>query len=568
MEFDVFQVVTTLLGGLAVFIFGMNLMSEGLQKAAGDKMRNILSMLTANPVLGVLAGAVTTAVLQSSSATTVMVIGFVSAGLMKLPQAISVILGANIGTTITAQLIAFDIGDYAWIGVFIGFVMMFFLKSNEKVADIGEILFGFGLLFVGINTMGDTMEPLAQSPIFTEWMMKVSDIPILGVVLGTIMTMIIQSSSAVIAVLQNLAATAGPDGVTSIIGLQGALPILFGSNIGTTITALLAAIGASINAKRTAVAHTIFNFGGTLIFIWFIPQISKFIQYISPGGAEVDVIAREIANAHMLFNIACTLIFLPFIWLLVKIVTKIIPGEDKQSLTTEPMYLDYNVIGQPVFAIHLAIQELVRTGNMVTDMVLKAKKSFISGDLSEVDEIMEADNVINHLRDEILKYLSMILSSESITEFQKQTVAALFHVAGDIEHIGDYSKNIVTLSQEKVKNKYKLSDTAYSEIYECFDKIKVMMADTFEALASGSPEIANEILVQEEGINSLEGKLRTKHMNRLEVGQCSPAVTVVYIDAIHNLERIGDSCNNIAEAVLKGHKERKRMKTDEKNTNN
>lgn len=568
MEIDIFKVVTTLLGGLAVFIFGMNLMSEGLQKAAGDKMKSVLSMLTANPILGVLAGALTTAVLQSSSATTVMVIGFVTANLMKLPQAISVILGANIGTTITAQLIAFDIGDYAWIGVFIGFVMMFFMKSNEKVADIGEVLFGFGLLFVGINTMGDTMEPLAQSPIFAEWMMKVADIPILGVVLGTVMTMIIQSSSAVIAVLQNLAATAGPDGVTSIIGLTGALPILFGSNIGTTITALFASIGGSVNAKRTAIAHTIFNFGGTLIFIWFIPQISSFIQYISPAGPEVDVIAREIANAHMLFNVACTLLFLPFIWLLVKIVTKIIPGEDKEILTSEPAFIDYNVIGQPVFAIHLAIKELVRTGKLVTDMVVKAKKAFISGDLSEVNEIIEADNVINHLRDEILKYLSMILSSESITDFQKQTVAALFHVAGDIEHIGDYSKNIVALAEEKNKNKYALSDTAYAEIYECFDKIKVMMADTFTALESGDHDLANNILAQEDDINVLEAKLRKQHMERLERGQCSPAVTVVYIDTVHNIERIGDSCNNIAETVIARHKVRKRMKANEENTNN
>lgn len=568
MSFEAFKIVTTLLGGLAVFIFGMNLMSEGLQKAAGNKMRNILSMLTANPILGVIAGALVTAVLQSSSATTVMVIGFVSAGLMKLPQAISVILGANIGTTITAQLIAFDIGDYAWVGVFVGFVMMFFLKSNEKIADIGEILFGFGLLFVGINTMGDTMAPLAQSPIFTDWMMKVADIPILGVVLGTVMTMIIQSSSAVIAVLQNLAATAGPDGVSSIIGLEGSLPILFGSNIGTTITALLAAIGASINAKRTAVAHTIFNIGGTLIFIWFIPQIAEFIQYISPAGNEVDTIAREIANAHMLFNIACTIIFLPFIWLLVKIVTKIVPGEDKELLQTEPVFLDDNVIGQPVFAIHLAIKELVRTGELVTDMILKSKKAFISGDLSEIDSVIESDKVINHLRDEILKYLSKILSSESITDFQKQTVSALFHVAGDIEHIGDYSKNIIDLAREKVKNKYVLSDTAYTEIYECFDRIKVMMADTFKALESGSPDIANDVFVYEEGINSLEKRLRKEHMNRLESGQCSPAVTVIYIDVVHNLERVGDSCNNIAEAVIKGHKVRKDLKKNEENTNN
>lgn len=233
MNVEAVQMIMTLVGGLALFIFGMNFMSDGLQKAAGDKMRTILAMLTRNPVLGVLAGALVTAVLQSSSATTVMVIGFVSAKLMKLPQAISIVLGANIGTTITAQLIAFSIGDYAWAFVAVGFIMYFFFKKREFVSYLGQTVFGFGVLFVGINIMGDTMEPLAGSQVFLDLMMQVQDIPVLGVALGMCMTVIVQSSSATIAVLQNLASTAGPDGISSIIGLQGALPILFGDNIET-----------------------------------------------------------------------------------------------------------------------------------------------------------------------------------------------------------------------------------------------------------------------------------------------------------------------------------------------
>lgn len=565
---NMFFIIATLLGGLALFIFGMNLMSEGLQKAAGNKMRNILSLLTANPVLGVLAGALTTAVLQSSSATTVMVIGFVGAGLMKLHQAISVILGANIGTTITAQLIAFHIGDYAWIFVFIGFILMFFLKNREKISDIGQVMFGFGLLFVGMNTMGDVMKPLATLPIFTEMMTKVADIPVLGVLLGTIMTMIIQSSSAVIAVLQNLASTPTADGVTSVIGLTGSLPILFGSNIGTTITALMASIGASVNAKRTAVAHTIFNIGGTLIFIWFVPQISKFIHMLSPSGSEVQVVAREIANAHMLFNIVCTLMFLPFVWLLVKIVNKVVPGEEKEQKETEPIFLDYNVVGQPVFAIHLAIQELVRKGKLVMEMVSKSKKAFISGDMNEVKEVIETDNIVNHIREEIIKYLSMILSSEGITDYQKQTVSALFHVASDIEHIGDYSKNIVELASEKQRAKYQMSDEAYKEIYMYFDLVDKMMKDTFEAFDTGDILLAQDAINQEKNINQVEIELRKKHMNRLETGQCSTAATVAYIDVIHNLERVSDSCNNIVETIIRGYQTRRKIKTDDNNSNN
>ena len=267
---NVFQTVFGLLGGLAIFIFGMNMMSECLQKVAGEKMKKILSLLTKNPILGVIAGAFTTAVLQSSSAATVMAIGFVSAGLMNLPQAISIILGANIGTTITAQIIAFKITDYIYLFIFIGFLIYFITKS-EKIKNIGQTIFAFGLLFLGIEMMGDVMHPLASSPIFTEMIAKVSNIPILGVAVGTLMTLVVQSSSATIAVLQNFASQAGADGVSSVIGLTGAIPILLGDNIGTTITALLASIGQTKDAKRTAVAHCIFNISGCLLFIWFIP---------------------------------------------------------------------------------------------------------------------------------------------------------------------------------------------------------------------------------------------------------------------------------------------------------
>ena len=318
---ETIEVIFGLVGGLAIFIYGMNMMSECLQKAAGDKMKTILSMLTKNPVLGVLAGAVTTAVLQSSSATTVMAIGFVSAGLMSLPQAISIILGANIGTTMTAQIIAFKISDYIYVFIFIGFLISFICKS-EKVKNIGRTIFSFGLLFLGIDTMGSVMKPLASSPIFLDMIAKVADIPILGVCVGTLMTLVVQSSSATIAVLQNFASQAGPDGVTSIIGLAGAIPILLGDNIGTTITALLASVGQSKDAKRTAAAHCIFNLSGAFLFIWIIKPYAYLIQTISPKGNEVDVISRQIANAHTGFNLTMTLIWIPLIALMVKLVMK------------------------------------------------------------------------------------------------------------------------------------------------------------------------------------------------------------------------------------------------------
>lgn len=558
MSLETFQMIVTLLGGLAVFIYGMNLMSDGLQKAAGDKMRNILGMLTKNPVMGVLAGALVTAVLQSSSATTVMVIGFTSAGLMKLRQAINVIMGANIGTTITAQLIAFNIGDFAWIFVFIGFIMYFFFKKKEMAVKIGQILFGFGLLFVGINTMSSTMEPMAESPVFTEMIMKVADIPVLGVFVGLCMTLVVQSSSATIAVLQNLAMTAGPDGVTSIIGLTGAIPVLFGDNIGTTITALLASIGGSKNAKRTAISHTIFNISGTLLFIWFVPQIAELVTWLSPKGPEVEVISRQIANTHLLFNLTVTILWLPFIKVLEKIVTTIIPGKDeREDMVAGPVFLDTNVLEQPVFATHLAIQELTRNASLTFDMLKKSREAFAGGNLAMVNDVIETDKTVNIIRTKTIEYLSQILSAESITDFQKERVSALLHVASDIEHIGDYCKNIVGLAEDKAKNKYVFSDIAKNEVDEYFNKIETMLVDTMESLETGSPKLAEKVLAEEEKINAMENEIRQEHMHRLVDNECSPAVTVVFLDVIHNLERMGDSCNNIAEAVIKGYRAKK-----------
>lgn len=361
---DTLQILFGLLGGLAVFIFGMNMMSECLQKAAGEKMKSILALLTKNPVMGVLAGALTTAVLQSSSATTVMAIGFVSAGLMSLPQSVSIILGANIGTTMTAQIIAFKISDYIYLFIFAGFAVSYLAKA-EKAKNIGQTVFAFGLLFLGIETMGSVMKPLASSPFFLNMIDQVSHIPVLGVLAGTLMTLVVQSSSATIAVLQNFASQPGPDGVTSILGLAGAIPFLLGDNIGTTITALLASIGQAKDAKRTALAHCIFNLSGCLLFIWFIRPFAAVIQWISPAGPEVEVISRQIANAHTMFNLVMTIIWTPLLPYMVKIVTTIVRESARvQQPLSAPVYLDSKLTAQPAAALRLVEKETVRCGEM------------------------------------------------------------------------------------------------------------------------------------------------------------------------------------------------------------
>lgn len=544
------QITMTLFGGLALFIYGMNLMSDGLQKAAGEKMKSILALLTKNPIIGVLAGALVTAVIQSSSATTVMVIGFVSAGLMNLPQAISIILGANIGTTITAQLVAFKIGDYAWAFVIIGFIMYFFLANKEKIMDVGQVLFGFGVLFVGLNIMGDAMEPLSATPQFAEMMLKVSDVPALGVIVGAVLTAIIQSSSASIAVLQNLASTAGPDGVTSIVGLVGAIPILFGTNIGTTITALLASIGGTINAKRTAIAHTIFNLGGTLLFIWLTPYIAHFITAISPKGPEIDVIARQIANAHLSFNVATTIVFLPLIPILVKVVIKVIPEKIEIKDPMDAIYLDYNVLEQPFVAIHLATKELSRMAEITGQMLVSSKKAFLGADKDAYDEVMKNELHVNHLRDQIIEYLSSMFSTETVTEHQARTISGLMHVVADIEHIGDNCENVADFAKEKMDRGYIFSDTAYAEIYQCFEHMGKMLSNSIEALSEGNKDLAELILKQEDELDAMESEYRIRHMHRLDAKECSPENTVLYMDVIHNIERMGDNCENIAKAVL------------------
>lgn len=550
MNSETLQMILTLLGGLAMFIYGMNLMSDGLQKAAGEKMKHILALLTRNPVFGVLAGALCTAVLQSSSATTVMVLGFVSAGLMKLPQAISIILGANIGTTITAQLIAFKIGDYAWLFVFVGFVMYFFIKK-EQIKNIGQTAFAFGLLFVGINIMGDTMKPLAGSEFFIDLMMQVQDIPVLGVALGTVMTVVVQSSSATIAVLQNLASTAGPDGVSSIIGLTGALPILFGDNIGTTITAVIASIGGSVSAKRTAASHVIFNLTGTLIFIWFIPLYAKFITMISPEGPEVQVIARQIANAHMCFNVANTIIFLPLIPILVKVVMKIVPGKDENRLPSQPAFIDYNVLERPFAAIHLATRELSRVAEFTIKMVGEAKKAFLLNDGAAAKNVADMEDAVDELEGKTVDYLSSVFSTESVTEHQASQISGLIHVAMDIEHIGDYCKNIAEFAEDKIKNDYQFSESACNEIEAYFLQAENMMISTVKALEEGDRDLASDIQHMEKKMNQQEEYLRKQHLIRLNEKRCNPGFTVIYTDVIHNIEKIGDSCDNISEAVLR-----------------
>lgn len=543
------QIAFGLLGGLAIFIYGMNMMSECLQKAAGGKMRSILALLTKNPVMGVLAGALTTAVLQSSSATTVMAIGFVSAGFMNLPQAISIIIGANIGTTMTAQIIAFKLSDYIYAIIFVGFIISFLVES-EKVKNIGQTIFAFGLLFLGIETMGSVMKPLADSPVFTEMIARVSDVPILGVAVGTLMTLVVQSSSATVAVLQNFASQAGPDGVTSVIGLAGAIPILFGDNIGTTITAVLASIGQTKDAKRTAVAHCVFNISGTFLFIWFVGPFAKLIQMISPKGPEIEVISRQIANTHTIFNCVMTLVWVPLIWLMVKIVMRIIPdGRKEQYSLSEPLYLDEKLLGQPTAALQLVAKEVLHCSEIVRDMIRQTREALKNEEKKEIEDVHCKLDAVKSLHARITQYLTDLFASGSLNEEQASQSAGIMYVLSDVNRMGILCGEVAGGIKEKMEKKYKYSKEAMKDLGKSLELIETMYSEVLEAIVSGKLEHAKELVKKREKVMELDISMRKAHMSRVSKGKCDASLTAPFNSILYSIDRMGNSCVNIADTV-------------------
>lgn len=545
------KIVFGLLGGLAMFLYGMNSMSDALQKAAGERMKRILGFLTKNPLMGALAGALVTAVLQSSSATTVMVIGFVSAGLMSLPQAISVIFGANIGTTMTAQLMAFKISNYIYPIIFIGFIMNFVFKK-EKIRNVGMVIFSFGLLFEGIEVMGGVMKPLASSAIFVDLMGKVSEIPVLGVVLGAVMTLVVQSSSATIAVLQNFASQPGPDGIHSVIGLAGAIPILFGDNIGTTITALLASIGQSKNAKRTAIAHSTFNITGTILFMFLIRPLAAFVQWISPKGDELDIISRQIANAHTTFNVACTLIWLPLIPVMVKIVKFIIRGEDKKnSEGFVAKYLDDKAMSQPAAAIYMAAKEISRLSVHAGKMIESMKNAIEKRNITDIrDKYVDEHDKVKELQDIIVDFITKLISSGNLTEKQAEQAAGLMVVSNNIERIADRCDEVDGLYKKILDNGQLLSDAAITDLTACMDMTEKLFSESMNAIITGDSETPDKVAADKKKIRKLQRQAGKAHLARVKKNTCVRSLTADYSALLYSMDRMADNCISIAEEAI------------------
>ncbi|MDW4507139.1 MULTISPECIES: Na/Pi cotransporter family protein [Priestia] len=539
MELDVQKMIFEFIGGLGIFLFGIKFMGDGLQKSAGDKLRDILDRFTTNPFMGVLAGILVTVLIQSSSGTTVITVGLVSAGFMTLRQAIGVIMGANIGTTVTAFIIGIDISSYALPILAVGAILLFFFKS-KAVQNFGQIAFGFGMLFFGLELMGSGMKPLRSLQQFQDLTVSMSDNPILGVVIGTLFTVIVQSSSATIGILQELFGQGAID-------IQAALPVLFGDNIGTTITAILASIGASVAARRAALTHVMFNLIGTTIFLIILPLFTRFVEYLK---VAMDLNPEmTIAFAHGIFNTTNTIIQFPLIGLLALIVTKLIPGEDA-VIDFKPKHLDPIFIEQSSsIALGQAKAELIRMGEFATLGLEEANGYLKTRQPQHADATMQIENAINNLDKKITDYL-VLLSRSSMSEAESEEHSVLLDTARDIERIGDHFENIIELVDYQITNKVKMTKEANNDLADMFELTILTVKEAVSSLEKVDREKAVQVIQKEEQIDAMERLLRKKHILRLNENICTGSAAIVFVDIISNLERVGDHAVNIAEAVL------------------
>lgn len=545
-------VIFGVVGGLGLFLFGMKIMSEGLQKVAGKSLRKVLEFLTQNTLMGVLVGTIVTAIIQSSSATTVMLIGFIQAGLMTLKQSLGVIYGASIGTTVTAQIIAFKIHKYALPAIGLGVFLNFFVtRKNWKY--FGEVLLGFGMLFLGLSIMTEVFGPLKNNAEFRQLFVTFSHHPVLAVLTGTILTMIVQSSSATVGIVLALAGV-------GLLDYSSGFAVILGDNIGTTITANLASIGASVTAKRAAVAHTLYKVIGTIYMLLLLkvqvagkPIFLWFVDLITPGNAWAGQnIERHLANTHSIFNILNCLIFLPLTGLLAFTVTKLIRGE-VEVIEHGTKYLDNRMLITPEIAIGQAKKEITRMGAYAREMLeLSIESIFIKKESErqkKFHSIRRREEVVNDLEKEISAFLVSI-DQQSLTEEQSRTTAGYLHLIHDIERVGDISENIMDLVVLKVEENVSFSGTADQEIRILYNYVMEAMGLSLEAFEKWNKEIALKALEIEGKVDATEQKYRDNHIKRLNKGECQSTAGIVFLDVLSNLERAGDHAHNISNKIL------------------
>jgi len=551
------QFIFGLLGGLGLFLFGMKTMSEGLHKVAGENIRRIFAALTNNRIVGTLVGAAVTAIIQSSTATTVMTVGFVNAGLLSLVQAIGVVLGANIGTTVTAQLIAFNISQFALPLIAVGAALKLFSRKKKHVYS-GEIVLGFGLLLLGLATMKLGFAPLKNSDEFRQLLIAVSDYKLLAVLIGALMTVIVQSSTATIGVTLALAAT-------GLISFETSVALVLGENIGTTITANIAAIGTNLAARRTAFAHFLLNSIGTLIILLLLPFYLKFVAFLSPGEADFIIqtqaqaeslsaaigdkphIARHIANAHTLFNLINVILFLPFVGYLAKLSTLVVRGKDVSD-SLQVKFIDSRVLNTPPIAVGQARREAQRMAQVTLEMLEETCDFLEDNKQKRIIELERREELVDLLQREITKFLVQ-LSQRSISSQTSEIIASLLHIVNDLERVGDHCENLWRLGQKKSAAGIVFSDIGENEIAIIGDRCKDFLRFVIEALESQATGIAVEAIAYEDSIDEMEKTMRLKHIDRLNTGECAVQPGLLFIDMLHNFEKIGDHTFNVSEAL-------------------
>lgn len=546
MNLDYATIILGFAGGLGLFIYGMQVMASGLQKAAGNSLKKILEVLTKNKFLGVLLGIGVTAIIQSSSATTVMVVGFVNAGLMNLQQTVGIIMGANIGTTVTGWLVSsvqwagvFSPENLAPIAVFIGAALAIFSKK-QTVNQIGEILVGFGMLFIGIEMMSTGVEPLQHLPAFKEAFTQFGRNPLLGVLVGAVVTAVIQSSSASVGILQSLS-------LTGLVSWNSAVYIIMGQNIGTCVTALLSSVGTSKNAKGAAYIHLLFNVIGSVFFS--ILAAIFFTFYHDFGFQKIGMV--EISLIHTGFNIVNTVIMFPFSGLFVKMAEKLATVTSKNTGDDEtvPVHLDDRILSTPSIAMSNCTKEIVRLGNMSLKNLTAACESLENRDGSRVEKILEREKNIDNLTKAITAYLVKLCNS-NLTKQENTNATGMFHIVNDMERIGDHAENIIEMTQQMIADDLELSKKGIDDLKKMAEESLKSVRNCIIALSDNDIDFAEKVIKEEERVDNLEKQIRGEHMQRLTSGECNPRVGVIFLDALTNLERVSDHALNVAQGVI------------------
>ena len=533
------EILFHFLGGLGLFLYSIKTMGDGLQQAAGDRLRFYIDKYTSNPFLGVLVGIVVTALIQSSTGVTVITVGLVSASLLTLRQAIGIIMGANIGTTVTSFIIGFKLGEYALPLIFLGTMFLFFTK-NRTANNIGRILFGVGGIFYALNLISAGMSPLKDLPQFKEYMVTLGQNPILGVVAGAVITVLIQASSATIGILQGLYAG-------GFLDLKGSLPVLFGDNIGTTLTVIIAAAGANVSAKRVAATHVTFNVLGTILCLILLGPFTAMIEYfqallhLSPE--------MTIAFSHGAFNVSNTIVQFPFIGALAYFVTKLIPGED-EVVKYEPLYLDEQLIQQsPSIALGNAKKELLHLGNYATKAFDLSYTYIIGLDEKVAEKGHKTEEAINTIDEKLTRYL-IRLSSESLSQKESEVLTNILDSSRDLERIGDHAEGLLNLTDYLQRKDVHFSEAALEELAEIYEATTAFIKDALDSVENNDIEKAQSLIERHKEINNMERILRKTHIKRLNKGECSTQAGVNFIDIISHYTRVSDHAMNLAEKVI------------------